>query len=63
MRQFIFYTTDGFTVAPDMTELENCQILAFELAPDLHAAWNSFAISHSDFLQMGFRNIVCRELV
>ncbi len=62
MRHFIFYTTDGFTQAPDLTEVGNCQILAFEDAFDMQSAWNSFASVCADLSKMGFHNIVCKEL-
>ncbi len=63
MRHFIFYTTDGFTQAPDLTEMDNCQILAFEDAPDKPSAWNSFASLYANLSKMGFHNILCKEIM
>ena len=62
MKHFIFYTTDGFTQAPDLTEMENCQILAFEDALDIQAAWDSFAVLNTSLSKMGFNHIECKEL-
>lgn len=63
MKHFIFYTTDGFTQAPDLTEMENCQILAFEDALDIQTAWDSFTILYSGLSKMGFHHIECKELI
>ncbi len=65
MRHFIFYTTEGYTTAPDQTVLENCQILSFESATDAQNAWNIFTAKHSNLIKMGFsiENIVCKELI
>lgn len=27
MRNYLFYTTDGYTQAPDKREIDNCQVL------------------------------------
>ena len=62
MRHFIFYTPDGFTQAPDLSDVDNCQILAFVDAPDINSAWDSFASLNPDLLKRGFYNIVCKEL-
>lgn len=63
MKHFIFYTADGFTQAPDLTEMENCQILAFKDAPDIQSAWDSFTTLNIGLAKMGFQNIKCKELV
>ncbi len=62
MKHFIFYTTDGYTQAPDLTEMENCQILAFKDAPDMQSAWDSFTPLHTKLSERGFHNIKCAEL-
>lgn len=63
MKNFVIYTPDGYTQAPDMTELENCQILAFESARDKESALKSFTAEHADLFQKGFHNIECREII
>lgn len=63
MRHFIFYTPDGFTQAPDLSDVDNCQILAFVDAPDINSAWDSFVSLKPDLLKRGFYNIVCKELM
>ncbi len=63
MKHFIFYSTDGFSQAPDLTEMENCQILAFEDAIDMPSAWDSFAALNISLAKMGFHNIECKELI
>lgn len=62
MKHFIFYTPDGFTQAPDMSEVENFQILGFMEAPDIQTARDAFIMSHRHLLNMGFRNIECKEV-
>lgn len=65
MKNFIFYTTEGYTLSPDQTELENCQILAFVSAIDMQKAWCIFTTQYTDVFTMGFSigNIVCAELI
>lgn len=63
MKHFIFYTSEGFTQAPDLTEMENCQILAFKDAPDIQSAWDSLATLNMSLSKMGFHNIECREII
>lgn len=65
MKNFIFYTKDGYTLSPNQTELENCQVLAFVLASDTQNAWRIFNTQHKNLISMGFffENIVCAELL
>ena len=38
MTEYIFYTTEGFTQAPDGEDIENCQLLGHAYGNDEHDA-------------------------
>lgn len=53
MKRFIFYTKDGYTLSPNQTELENCQILAFVSAVNIKNAWSILTTQHANLFTMG----------
>lgn len=63
--QYVFYTTEGFTQAPDGEAIENCQILAFVEAEGVRQAWRKFKKENAWMKGRGFSldKAVCRELV
>ena len=64
-RQYLFYTTEGFTQAPDGVEIDNCQILAFIDAEEERQAWQKFKVENAWMEGRGFslQGVVCRELL
>ncbi len=64
-RQYLFYTTEGFTQAPDGVEIDNCQILAFIDAEEERQAWQKFKVENAWMEGRGFslQGEVCRELL
>jgi len=65
MKRFIIYTTEGYTIAPDNTDIENCQILSFEDANSKEEARDKFFAHHQDLFKHGFSRckVVCVEIV
>lgn len=47
MKNFIFFTTEGFTYDPNNKEITNMQILGSEEGEDILEAFKNFKISHS----------------
>lgn len=64
MKQFVFYTTEGYTYAPNSENVENCQILAFETANDKNEAMDLFKARYAYLSEQGFSmaEVVCREI-
>lgn len=54
MISFIFYTFEGFTIAPNNEELESMQILGFEKGEDLEDATNKLIENNPWILKSGF---------
>ena len=59
MTEYIFYTTEGFTQAPDGNDIENCQLLGRAFGKDKHDA-----LSNSWIEDRGFEpyETICNEL-
>ena len=49
MTEYIFYTTEGFTQAPDGEDIENCQLLGRAYGKDKHDALSNLFLTSSLF--------------
>ena len=65
MTEYIFYTTEGFTQAPDGNDIENCQLLARAYGKDKHDALSNLLKENPWIKERGFEpcEIICKELV
>lgn len=65
MKQYVFYTTEGYTYSPNNEEIENCQILAFGISNSYENAIASFNKEYAHLVSLGFslEKIICKELV
>ena len=64
MTEYIFYTTEGFTQAPDGEDIENCQLLGRAYGKDKHDALENFVKENPWIEQRGFEphEAICEEL-
>ena len=64
MREYIFYTAEGFTQAPNGEEIENCQLLGCAWGTNTHHALQNLLRDNPWIEQKGFDpcNAICREL-
>lgn len=65
MTEYIFYTTEGFTQAPDGNDIENCQLLGRAYGKDKHDALSNLLKENPWIKERGFEpcEIICKELV
>ena len=65
MTEYIFYTTEGFTQAPDGDDIENCQLLGRAYGKDKHDALSNLLKENPWIKERGFEpcEIICKELV
>ena len=65
MTEYIFYTTEGFTQAPDGEDIENCQLLGRAYGKDKHDALSNLLNENSWIEEHDFdpRKFICKELV
>lgn len=64
MKEYIFYTPEGFTQAPDGEDIENCQLLGRAWGIDKPDALQNL-LKHNPWIeQRGFEpyNAICKEL-
>lgn len=54
MKEYIFYTTEGFTQAPDGEDIENCQVLGRAYGNDLYDALHNLVKENPWIKQRGF---------
>lgn len=64
MAEFIFYTTEGFTQAPDGGDIENCQLLGRAYGKDKHDALSNLLKENPWIKKRGFEpyEAICKEL-
>ena len=64
MREYIFYTTEGFTQAPDGEDIDNCQLLGCACGQDKHDALNNLLEDNPWIKDRGFEpcEVFCKEL-
>ena len=65
MTEYIFYTTEGFTQAPDGNDIENCQLLGRAYGKDKHDALSNLLKENPWIKERGFApcETICTELV
>jgi len=65
MKEFIFYTAEGFTQAPNGEDIENCQLLGCACGKDRDDALNNLLKENPWIVESGFepREAICKELV
>ena len=65
MTEYIFYTTEGFTQAPDGNDIENCQLLGRAYGKDKHDALSNLLKENPWIKERGFEpcETICKELV
>ena len=64
MTEYIFYTTEGFTQAPDGEDIENCQLLGRAYGKDRHEALANLLKNNPWIKDRGFDpyEAICKEL-
>ena len=64
MEKYIFYTTEGFTQAPDGEDIENCQLLGCTYGQDKQEAMDNLLTENPWIKERGFepRKAICAEL-
>ena len=64
MEKYIFYTTEGFTQAPDGEDIENCQLLGCAYGQDKQEAMDNLLTENPWIKERGFepRKAICAEL-
>lgn len=64
MTEYIFYTTEGFTQAPDGEDIENCQLLGRAYGIDKHDALSNLLKENPWIKERGFEpiKVICKEL-
>lgn len=63
MRQFLFFTREGFTFDPDHKELHNMQILGDGSGHDILEAFSNFKRNQSYLQRYAFKEIVAVQYV
>lgn len=54
MAEYIFYTMEGFTQAPDGTDVDNCQIMGFTHGDNLHEGLRNLLEENEWIINRGF---------
>lgn len=64
MTEYIFYTTEGVTHAPDNNNIENCQLLGIAGGKDRQEALDILIKNNPWIVERGFEphKAICREL-
>jgi hypothetical protein len=64
MKEYIFFTTDGFTYDKNHKKITNMQILGSAEGVDILEAFKNFKISHSYLLgDYEFKEVIANEIV
>lgn len=63
MRNFIFYTSDGFTEDTERQEVDNCQVLGFGKGFNLNAAFLDFKNENSWLQDYNFEEVIAQEII
>lgn len=63
MKQFIFFTNEGFTFDPNKKKITNMQILGSAEGKDILEAFSCFKQSHSYLKEYAFKSITAQECV
>lgn len=61
MSEYLFYTTEGFTLDPKGNDIDNCQILGKAIGKDQHEALHRFIADNQWIKEHGFNpdKILC----
>lgn len=65
MNEYIFYTTEGYTIAPDDSyEVDNCQVLGFALGETEEEAKRNLLEQNKWIVEAGFSpcSIISRQV-
>lgn len=64
MREFIFYTFEGYTESPAGEIVENLQILGFENGDNENEAFKTLINNNKWIIESGFNKdkIICKQL-
>ena len=65
MKEFLFYTCEGFTYSPNDDEVENMKILGFEKADTYDEAYDLLLKNNDWIIETGFNKekILCVECI
>ena len=63
MKQFIFFTSEGFTYDPLNNEIDNLQILGDGAGKDILEAFKNFKHNQSYLTQYAFKEVIAVEYV
>jgi len=63
MKQFIFYTNEGFTEDNQNNPTENCQILGWGKGENSQEAFKNLVKENTYLKEMDFNEVMCQELV
>jgi hypothetical protein len=63
MKEFIFFTTDGFTYDINQKQINNMQILGSAEGENILEAFKNFKISHSYLVDYAFKEVIANEIV
>ncbi|MDD5158103.1 hypothetical protein [Sulfurimonas sp.] len=63
MRNFLFFTTEGYTCDPSNKEITNMQILGSQEGVDILEAFKNFKISHSYLREFAFKDVNAIECI
>lgn len=64
MAEYIFYTTEGYTQAPDGEDIENCQLLGTAFGNDKYDALANLIKNNPWIKERGFNpsKAICKEI-
>jgi hypothetical protein len=61
MKEFLFFTTQGFTYDPNNKEIENMQILGSGIGADILEAFKCFKDNHVYLKEYAFTDVIAVE--
>lgn len=63
MKNYLFFTTEGFTSDSNNKEITNMQILGSEEGEDILEAFKNFKVSHSYLKEFAFKDVNAIECI
>ena len=63
MRNYIFYTGEGYTMSPNNLQIENCQVLGWSQGENEQQAFNAFVKENKFLKKYKYKQIVCQEIM
>lgn len=61
MKEFIFFTTEGFTFDPNNKPINNMQILGSAVGSNILEAFKTFKITHSYLQEYSYKDVTAME--